>query len=654
MRLRLGLLIACVLVTLFSPITQPAKAFGGYASAPLSVTATAIAGGVQVGWSTPTDVDTGITGYRVEYSTSGSSGTWTLAATVSSGTTSYNIVGLSQVATYVRVAATTAAGIGTYGYPWTKIYGTTTLNRDINGYVTYQSGFGLGGSDPYTTKSGAAFTRIRYRMDATISGTAYYADADAYEWPNGTNTDSRGGFDPSVTSLMIPSQNSPYQYQIQANVADLNVYSNNGNVTKGSGLSGRLEIWPWNYGVSANGLSPAGSSANYDYDDTWQTGGYYGSFQIHDMTNLKPVFVWNNSSYGASPEVAFGKNTGTHPDWTFCSQGGGMGSCPTPTAFTLQIFVNIPVTPLADVTPPTISRIDSRSLGKNGDTITVQSNELGTVYLVNSSVSVTSVANITAAASANKNSVSITSANTNTVLTLSSLSDGIYNLYGADSFNNLSTGILATIRVDNTAPTATTIEVNPAGTAVVITGSETLTNSMQLYGIYQITDSGSALSVNNVAFSGNIATLSLSRAIPAGATVYFTYTPSSGDARGRIVDLAGNEMAAIAKRAIANNSTSAISVTLTVPDPISKGSSVSMSAVVSVSGVVTFFIADKRIPGCYNKVASGTTPITITCSFKPAISARQTIKATLVPTLGAYPTTTASVDRFILRRTSLR
>jgi hypothetical protein len=654
MRLRFGLLLTCVLATLLSPITPPAIAFGGYASAPLSVTATAIAGGVQVGWSTPTDVDTGITGYRVEYSTSGTSGTWTLAATVSSGTASYDIVGLSQVATYVRVAATTAAGIGTYGYPWTKIYGTTTLNRDINGYVTYQSGFGLGGADPYTTKSGAAFTRIRYRMDATISGTAYYADADAYEWPNGTNTDSRGGFDPSITSLMIPSQNSPYQYQIQANVADLNVYSNNGNVTKGSGLSGRLEIWPWNYGVSANGLSPAGSGANYDYDDTWQTGGYYGSFQIHDMTNLKPVFVWNNSSYGANPEVAFGKNTGTHPDWTFCSQAGGMGSCPLPSAFALQIFVNIPVTPLADATPPTISRIDSRTLGKNGDTITVRSTELGSVYLVNSSVSVTSVANITAAASANKNSVSITSANTNTVLTLSSLSDGVYNLYGADSFNNLSTGILATIRVDNTAPTATAIEVNSAGTAVVITGSETLTNSLQSYGIYQVTDSGSALSVNNVSFSGNIATLTLSRSIPAGATVYFTYTPGSGDARGRIVDQAGNEMAALTKRAITNNSTSAITVILNVPDPLAKGVSTTMSVAVSVEGRVTFTVAGKRVPGCFNRAATGTTPITVTCTFKPALNSRQTISATLTPTLSAYPTTTSSVERIVSRRSNRR
>ena len=661
MRLRLGLIIAAVFATLISPITPQAIAAGGYASAPNSVTASAIAGGIRVGWSAPTDIDTGITGYRVEYSTSGTSGTWTLSTTVNSSTFTYDILGLSQVATYVRVAATTSAGTGTYGYPWTKIYGTTSTNRNASGLVDYESGFGLGGSDPYTTQSAAAFTRIKYRMDTTISGVSRFAETDFYEWVRSGTTQATTAtqWDPTISSIMIPTP-ATYTYNIQANVTDLNIYSNHSSVTNTNGsvgVSGRLEIWPWNYGPELSTLADgttAGSASTYDYNDTPAGASGYGSFQVHDLSTYKPVFVWNSQSYGAVPEINYGKNTGTHPDWTFCSQGGGMGTCTTPTYFRLQIFVNIPVTPLADATPPSISRIDTRTLGKNGDTITVRSTEIGTIYLVNSSVTVSSVANITAAAAGNKNSVAISSVNTNTVLTLSSLNDGIYNLYGADSANNLSTGILATIRVDNTAPTATSIEINPAGTAVVITGSETLTNSMQLYGIYQVTDSGSALSINNVAFTGNVATLSLSRAIPVGATVYFTYTPGSGDARGRIVDLAGNEMAAIAKRAITNNSNSAISVTLTVPDPISKGSSVSMSAVVSVSGVVTFYIAGKRIAGCFNKVATGSTPITVSCTFKPAISARQTIRATLIPTLSAYPTTSSSVDRFILRRSTLR
>jgi hypothetical protein len=318
------------------------------------------------------------------------------------------------------------------------------------------------------------------------------------------------------------------------------------------------------------------------------------------------------------------------------------------------ISINPTVTPLADATAPTVSRIDSRTIGKNGDTLTVRSNELGTVYLVNQAVSVASIANITAAASANKNSVSITSINSNTVLTLSSLNDGLYNLYAADSFNNLSTAIVGTIRVDNTAPTATTIVVGSAGTTVVITGSETLTSSMSLNGIYTVSDSGSAVSVTSVVFSANTATLSLSRAIPSGATVNFTYSPLGGDARGRIVDPAGNEMAAISTRVITNNSTLAITLTLSVPTILNKGTSVTLSVEVTVAGKVTFYLANKRITGCLNKVATGTTPITVYCIFKPSLSAVQTLKASFVPTLSAYPSLTTSVDRFIVKRATLR
>jgi hypothetical protein len=157
-----------------------------------------------------------------------------------------------------------------------------------------------------------------------------------------------------------------------------------------------------------------------------------------------------------------------------------------------------------------------------------------------------------------------------------------------------------------------------------------------------------------VTFSASTATLALSRAIPANATVYFTYTPGSGDVRGRIKDEAGNELAAISTRTITNNSTAAVSVTLTVPANLSKGISITVSAAVSVAGRVTFTIGGKRIPGCINRVATGTTPITISCTFKPALTARQVIKAALTPSIGAYPTTVASEERFILRRATTR
>ena len=659
MRARLGFLIAALLATFLSPLAPSAIAFGGFASAPTSVSQSAIAGGIRVTWSAPTDVDTGLTGYRVEYSTTGTSGTWTLATTTSSSTNTFDIVGLSQVATYVRVAGTTAGGTGAYGYPWQTIYSTSALRRNASENVIYDAGFGLAalGGQAANTYASANYTRVKYRLETTISSVAKYVETDFYTWPSGGATGSTADTTaPSIAGLAVSSINAGQQWIVQANVSDLNVYSDNSAVTKTTSTSGRLEIWPWNYAHGPSGLTPAGTSTNYDFDDAHNGNGSYGSFQVHDLTNNKPVFVWNNTGYanGATAEVAYGLNSGTHPDWTFCSQGGVSGSCPVPTAFKLLISINPSITPLADTTAPTVTRIDARTIGKSGDTITVRSTEIGTVYLVNQAVSVTNFNSISSAAASNKTSVSITATGTNTTLTLGYQSDGLYNLYAVDSFNNLSTAVVGTIRIDNTAPTLSSISVNSAGSAILLTASETITNSAQVVGLYTVSDSGSALSVSATSISGSVATLTLSRTVPAGAYVTFSYTPASGAQAGRWIDLAENEMGPITQRSITNNSSAPISNTLSVASSISKGASITISTSVSVAGKVTFYLAGKRIPGCINKAATGNTPITVTCTFKPALTANQTIKATLVPTLSAYPATSSSVERYILKRSTLR
>lgn len=661
-----ALLIASLFLSLLVPQPQVARAAGGFSSAPLDITTTAIAGGIRITWTTPTDVDSGITGFRIESSSTGNSGTWNLATTVASAVRSHDLLGRTQVATYLRMAATTSAGIGTYGYPWTKLYRTLTKTRDGNNIV-YEAGFGVTAGNFAVVNSGLSFSRIRYRMENSFTaGNLNYADVDFYKWASSgapTTTTSSATLPPTISNLQVLSPASGGT--IQTNVEDMNVISSIANtsnypnpISNGSGKLGRLEIWPWNYGTGPSGLQPTGTTNSYDYDDNSAGASSYGSFQVHDVTTAGsrgPVFAWNDHS-NANADIGFGNAVtptvkAGHEDWTFCGSGG---TCLQPTYFSLTIFINAPTTPLADATPPTVSRIDARAIGKNGDTITVRSTEAGTVYLVNQSVTVANLASITGAASANRNSVSISVANINTTLTLASLNDGLYNLYAVDSLNNLSTSILATIRVDNTVPTATTIVVNPSGTAIIITASETITNSLQLSGIYTISDSGSALTVTSTSFSVNTATLNLSRAIPAGATVSFAYAPSTGLAGGRWIDQAGNELAAISTRTITNNSIAAISVNLSMPTIISKGTSVSLSAALSVAGRVTFTIGGKRIPGCINRVATGSTPITIICNFKSAVTGQQTIRAVLVPTVGAYPTTITSVERFILKRSGTR
>ena len=332
--------MAFSLIVSFFPIniSSSVAATYGAPSAPQSISQSASGSGVALSWSAPASGSP--TNYLIERSTNGT--TWTSVVTVSSATTSYTISsGLNpSTSYYFRIAALAGATQGAYGYPWTKIYGTTTPTRNA-GNIFYESGFGIAAGDAFSAAN-SNFSRVRYRLGTTISSVAKYADVDFYKWSTDKTASS---VSPSIDNLRIPSTSgTSSQFTVQANVTDLNVYSDNSVVTSGYGMAGRLEIWPWNYATAASGLSPSGDGNSYDYDDSPSGDADYGSFQVHDLDNLKPVFVWNRHT---SPEIAYGKQSSGNPDWTFCSGA----ACPTPSAFSLQIYVNSPITTSAVATP---------------------------------------------------------------------------------------------------------------------------------------------------------------------------------------------------------------------------------------------------------------------------------------------------------------
>lgn len=360
MRARSVVVMVALLSTFFAPTTNYAYAVSSLPSAPLNVTQTAIAAGVRVGWSVPTDIATGITGYKIEKSTDGSTG-WSEVGSVSGSTYSYDILGLAQSAVYVRVAATATAGTGTYGYKWTKIYGTTSTNRNSgDASINYESGYGIAAGDVSKTIGTPSFSRVKYRMSVTVNSLANYAETDFYKWGSA-----------SITTLAIPVLDAS-PLVVQTNVTDLNTYSDNSNVTKGKALSGRLEIWPYNYGNTASGLfSPVPSSTLYDYDDTVNNNGGYGSFQVHDITNSKTVFAWNLHQNGSTPNIGFGNAPSGDPDWTFCTT-----ICASPSNFNLQIFINQTVTPLVGNSTTTIS-IPTSGTKRSALTLSATSNLVG-------------------------------------------------------------------------------------------------------------------------------------------------------------------------------------------------------------------------------------------------------------------------------------
>ncbi|MFY9993694.1 MAG: cadherin domain-containing protein, partial [Leclercia sp.] len=96
---------------------------------------------------------------------------------------------------------------------------------------------------------------------------------------------------------------------------------------------------------------------------------------------------------------------------------------------------------------------------------TVQSNESGTVYLVNDNVVVSQLSDITGAASDKWASTAVT-ANTRATISAANLAEGTYHAWAVDAAGNLSVISGSSVMVDNTVPVFTS-----ATTADDITGS---------------------------------------------------------------------------------------------------------------------------------------------------------------------------------------
>lgn len=184
----------------------------------------------------------------------------------------------------------------TDGGGWTMVYETVTATRVGNSIVySFNNSSNL---------SALSFTRIAYSMNNFNS----WAFTSFDSWSS------------TITDHRIPSPNDVFVNQRR--VTNLNVVSSNANVTSGTGLGGALEIWPYNYSTGRTlSMGTYGSDATYDINDTYPLGGSYGSFQVHDITNLRPVICWNNHS-ASSPDIGFGPRAGgAPPDWTFSNTG---------------------------------------------------------------------------------------------------------------------------------------------------------------------------------------------------------------------------------------------------------------------------------------------------------------------------------------------
>ena len=141
--------------------------------------------------------------------------------------------------------------------------------------------------------------------------------------------------------------------------------------------------------------------------------------------------------------------------------------------------------PTAKVTPATIN---------NAGNALVQSNELGTAYLVKDTVTVSDLANITSAANNLWNSVLISRVDTDNNLSALDLVEGSYKVYTADAAGNLSAATTNSVIIDNQAPTANLtaaiinntndalVQSNELGTAYLVRDTVTVSNVASITG----------------------------------------------------------------------------------------------------------------------------------------------------------------------------
>jgi hypothetical protein len=222
--------------------------------------------------------------------------------------------GYSSGTYWIKPTTGSTAGLAfvdmtTDGGGWTLVYETVNSQRNASGAITYSF-------NNSSNLSALTFTRVAYSMNNFNS----WAFTSFDSWSS------------TITDHRLPADND--QFTNQRRVNNLNVVSSNTNVTTGTGLNGALEIWPYNYDPSRNlSMGTYGVDGSYDINDTVAVvGNGHGSFQVHDITNLRPVICWNRHRYGEAAEIGFGPQATGSPDWTFYSIG--------PTSdFRVRVFV---------------------------------------------------------------------------------------------------------------------------------------------------------------------------------------------------------------------------------------------------------------------------------------------------------------------------
>jgi hypothetical protein len=188
--------------------------------------------------------------------------------------------------------------------------------------------------------------------------------------------------------------------------------------------------------------------------------------------------LWGSVDGGANYVDVSSSVTGTAISWAGTTLSGSSSikfqvrdSAGASGTVTTQSYV-------LDTTAPTPTVATSSVTTVSG--VTVRSSEIGTAYLVKSTVTVNNLASITGAANDNYNEVTISAANADTAMSTAGLVTGDYKLYVIDAAGNLSIASANTVTVAVATAPSVTSTAAPTGTASI---GSTLTSAVTFSGV---------------------------------------------------------------------------------------------------------------------------------------------------------------------------
>lgn len=165
--------------------------------------------------------------------------------------------------------------------------------------------------DQHASIANGSFSRIAYYMELQRAGGELmyaYASMDA--------------FTSDASKIGVPSASSGGFFQ--QTVSNMNVFSNVAGVVNGTGIgTGNIEFWQFDYSRNNSAAIP-GANNSYDFGDSPDGSGMYGSMQIHNYGAQQTVMAYNNWGRGDNyADIGLGNYANGHPDWTFAYNAAG-------------------------------------------------------------------------------------------------------------------------------------------------------------------------------------------------------------------------------------------------------------------------------------------------------------------------------------------